>query len=122
MRPSLALAFLALACSEPPPSRSAPFPPGPTARLTFPAAPRRALDLLFVIDNSGSTVEWRQALTAAFTSSFVGALAATIMITPSRQAIAPAITKAATDSHDKTSELRFFKALTRLSCVSPATV
>ena len=66
MRPSLALAFLALACSEPPPSRSAPFPPGPTARLAFPAAPRRALDLLFVIDNSGSTVEWQQALTAAF--------------------------------------------------------
>ncbi|MBK7195154.1 MAG: hypothetical protein IPH80_21960 [Myxococcales bacterium] len=66
MRRLPTLALLAAACSEPPPSRSAPFPSGPTERLTFPAAPRRELDLLFVIDNSGSTVEWQMALTAAF--------------------------------------------------------
>ena len=59
MRPTVALAapLLALACSEPPPPGPAPFPPGPTERLTFPVEPRRAVDLLFVIDNAGSVGE-----------------------------------------------------------------
>ncbi|MBK7074630.1 MAG: hypothetical protein IPH44_20275 [Myxococcales bacterium] len=65
--------LLALACSEPPPPGPAPFPPGPTERLTVPAAPRRAVDLLYVIDNAGSAGEaqWEVAL------SF-GALVATL--------------------------------------------
>ena len=68
MRPTVALAapLLALACSEPPPPGPAPFPPGPTERLTFPVEPRRAVDLLFVIDNAGSVGELQAMLALSF--------------------------------------------------------
>ena len=68
MRPTVALAapLLALACSEPPPPGPAPFPPGPTERLTFPVEPRRAVDLLFVIDNAGSVGELQVMLALSF--------------------------------------------------------
>ncbi len=65
------VASLVPACSEPPPSISTPFPPAPIERLTFPAAPRRELDLLFVIDNAGSVWEAQ----AAVASSLGGLLA-----------------------------------------------